>query len=80
MSDERRLHEQHPGRVLEGKLNAEQLATLHSLESFGWELKFVRMPLFQEPVPVVFDGSRQKFAVLRPDGTLDENPGIDIRH
>ena len=79
MNRERRHDQQHPGRGLEAKLNAEQLATLHSLESFGWELKFVRMPLFQDAVPIVFDGDRKRFAVLRPDGTLDEDPEIVIR-
>ena len=79
MGNERRHQTQRPGRLLEAKLNTEQLATLHSLETFGWELKFVRMPLFQDAVPVVFDGSREKFAILNPDGTLDENPDIVIR-
>jgi hypothetical protein len=35
--------------------------------------------MFKEPVPVVFDSSRQHFAVLNFDGTLDENPDFDIR-
>jgi hypothetical protein len=81
MPDRERRHQQESSsRKLEHLLNADQLATLHSLESFGWELKFVRLPLFQDPVPVVFDGSRERFAILKPDGTLDEEPGIDIRH
>jgi hypothetical protein len=67
-------------RALEKQLNDEQVATLRSLEHFGWELKFVRRPAFKEPVPVVFDGDRKKFAVLTADGTLDENPGFEIRH
>jgi hypothetical protein len=28
---------------------------------------------------VVFDPDRNHFAVIRADGTLDENPGFDIR-
>jgi len=79
MPAERRHANQHPGPVLERSLNAEQLVTLHSLESFGWELKFVRMPLFQDSVPVVFDSSRQTFAILKPDGTLEEQPDMVIR-
>ena len=81
MPDRERRHD-HPSNThqLERLLNADQLATLHSLESFGWELKFVRLPLFQDPVPVVFDGSRERFAILKADGTLDEEPRIDIRH
>ncbi len=49
------------------------------LEQFGWELKFVRRKAFQPPVAVVFDGDRKHFAVLEPDGSLNENPGFEIR-
>ena len=28
---------------------------------------------------VVFDGDRKKFSVLELDGTLNENPGFEIR-
>ena len=61
-------------------LNAVQAATLAELEHFGWELKFVRRPLFQPIVPVVFDPGRTHYAILRADGTLDEHPAIAIRH
>lgn len=78
--DDRRKKEAILNSKLEGRLNEAQASTLHSLESFGWELKFVRLPLFQDAVPVVFDGSRDHFAIIEPDGTLNENPDIDIRH
>lgn len=61
-------------------LTREQLDALHTLEQFGWTLEFVRRPLFQLPVPVVFDRKRQRFVVLEPDGSLNENPGFAIRH
>ncbi len=64
---------------LRAQLNEEQLLTLSELERFGWELKFARHPLFQDALPVVFDADRNRYAVLRPDGTLDENPGFEIR-
>lgn len=35
--------------------------------------------MFQDSVPVVFDPDRNHFAVLRADGTLDEDPGFVIR-
>lgn len=66
--------------TLHRELNAMQAATLAELEHFGWELKFVRRPLFQPLVPVVFDPDRTHHAVLRADGTLDEHPLIAIRH
>lgn len=65
--------------VLKRELNEAQRATLQGLEQFGWELKFVRRKPFQPPVAVVFDGDRKHFAVLQADGSLDENPGFDIR-
>ena len=65
--------------ALKRELNADQRMALVELEKFGWELKFIRRPMFQQPVPVVFDSDRKNYAVLNADGTLDENPGFDIR-
>lgn len=64
---------------LRAQLNEDQLIALSDLERFGWELKFVRHPMFQDILPVVFDPERDHFAVIRADGTLDEDPGFDIR-
>lgn len=63
---------------LRAGLTPEQLATLATLEHFRWTLRFVRRPLFQIPVPVVFhpDG---RYAVLEPDGSINETPGFEIR-
>lgn len=81
MSDAERRKEALANQArLKRELNENQLATLNSLEHFGWELKFIRHKLFQDPIAVVFDGSREKFAVLQVDGTLNENPGFEIRH
>jgi hypothetical protein len=80
MNDKRHNVEKEPGSVMKRQLNEDQRLTLAELESFGWELKFIRRPLFQTSVPVVFDSDRKTFAVLEPDGTLNENPGFDIRH
>ena len=80
MVDKERRHALTPQQIaLRRELNEAQSLTLASLESFGWELKFVRRPMFQKPVPVVFDGDRKKYAVLEADGTLNENPGFKIR-
>ena len=65
--------------VLKRELNEAQLSTLQGLEQFGWELKFVRRKPFQAPIAVVFDGDRKSFAVLEADGSLNENPGFEIR-
>lgn len=66
-------------RALEKDLSFDQVVTLRDLERFGWELKFVRRPPFQPPVPVIFDPDRKHYAVIRPDGTLDEAETLTIR-
>jgi len=65
--------------VLTSELNPEQKETLGELEKFGWELRFVRHDPEQRPVPVIFDADREKFAVLDPEGNLDESAFINIR-
>ncbi len=65
--------------LLRAQLNEAQLLTLRELERFGWEIQFVRRPLFQDPVPVVVDGDRKTYAVLTPEGELDESPGFNMR-
>lgn len=66
--------------ALRAQLNEQQLDTLHGLERFGWELKFVRRPLFQEAVPVVYDRDTGVCSILRPDGSLEDNPAINMRN
>ena len=77
---ERRKDQPHSTRELRTQLNEAQRDTLAELERYGWQLKFVRRPLFQPSVPVVFDGDRKSFAILEPDGSLNEQPPFDIRH
>ena len=76
---ERPKSEPRTPRELRAELNSAQLETLGELERFGWQLKFVRRPLFEPSIPVVFDGDRKSYAVLEPDGTLNEYPGFAIR-
>lgn len=76
---ERRASEKDSIARLRALLNEDQRMTLAELERFGWELKFVRRPLFQPSIPVVSDASRKTYAVLEADGTLNEQPGFNIR-
>ncbi len=76
---ERRTEGHVASRALRSDLNDSQLATLADLERFGWELKFVRRPIFQPSIPVVFDADHKTYAVLEADGTLNEHPNFDIR-
>jgi hypothetical protein len=64
---------------LRSQLNQHQLATLSELEHFGWELKFIRRKPFQPPTPVVLDSDRKRFGVLDEDGSLNMQPGFEIR-
>ncbi|MFT3806272.1 hypothetical protein [Arenimonas sp.] len=78
---ERRYNGKATSSELKRQLNEDQRMTLSELERYGWELKFIRREPFKDPVAVVFDGDRNKFAVLKADGTLDEtHSGMDIRH
>jgi hypothetical protein len=56
-----------------------QKHTLAELEHFSWALRWVRRPMFRDPVPIVFDRKRERFVVILPDGSIDEQPGIVIR-
>ncbi len=67
-----------PDALREGLLPA-QLKALATLEQFGWTLKFVRRPMFLEPVPVAFNRDGDRWVVIEPDGSLNENPGFKIR-
>jgi hypothetical protein len=71
---DRRLPMHTPGSVLKRNLNGAQLATLNTLERFGWSIKFVRHVPGTGPKVVLHDPDTHKYAVLDADGVLDENP------
>lgn len=60
-------------------LNDEQLATLWSLERFGWTLRFVRRTADGQRIAAVYDPDHQVYAVLEADGTLNESPPYTFR-
>jgi hypothetical protein len=60
-------------------LTAEQAQAVETLEHFGWQLRFVRRPLFRDPIPVLFDRGGQRYVVLQPDGSLDESQTLKLR-
>lgn len=61
-------------------LNRSQLLALHSLESFGWHLWFVRRPLFMQPVVVVTNLESTQHAKLEEDGSVNLRMPINLRH
>ena len=78
ISTERRNAEKERSAVLKRQLNDSQLATLNTLERFGWEIKFIRRTPTGK-LPVLFDPDTRKFAILGEHGELDENPQITFR-
>jgi len=70
----------HPDAIaLRAGLTPAQNRAIATLETFGWTLRFVRRPLFRDPVPVLFEKDGDRWVVVDGDGTLDESPGFEIR-
>ena len=49
------------------------------LEGFGWSIKCVRRPLFQDMTVVLVDPSGADHAILRDDGSVDRNIDFSLR-
>ena len=64
--------------ALKRGINDEQMATLMTLERFGWSLKFVRKSP-AGPLAAVYDPEKHSLAVIEPDGQLNENPQLSFR-
>lgn len=60
-------------------LSPDQMMTLRQLENFGWQVAFVRRPLFQESVIVVSSTDNGKIGVLEDNGQLNLQPDIRLR-
>ena len=78
-SERRRQTEPERMAALLRGLTAPQVATLETLQGFHWALAFVRRPFFSDPVPVVFDRSRNRYVVIESDGSINDQPGLVIR-
>jgi hypothetical protein len=64
---------------LEKLLNKNQLQALSGMKHTEWELRFVRRPLFQEPVPVVLNTKDGSIAILDKDGSIRIQTDIKVR-
>ena len=64
---------------LEDWLTQDQLDALKQLENFGWKLKFIRRPAFQDPIVIIYSENGSKIGLLEKDGKIDMNPDITIR-
>ena len=79
MAKEQRIGKPPVPENLEETLNEEQILTLRRMEVFGWELKFIRRPLFQDVLPVLFHTDSNQFGVLEDDGTLNMQRDLNVR-
>ena len=60
-------------------LNQKQLAALIECQYFGWRLKFIRRPLFQEAVPVLYNAKYALIGVLEQDGQINLDAELILR-
>jgi len=60
-------------------MNTSQTLSLHQLESFGWHIKFVRHPLFQQPEIFIADSNNEVVGMLLEDGTVSNDDMPTLR-
>lgn len=79
MDDEKRNSEKPIPDNLDNILSEFQMMALRRIESFGWELQFVRRPPGHVPTPVIVSDDGKKIGILEDDGRINMSPDIDIR-
>ena len=79
VDDRRDPSAEHDPIALRSGLSRAQLDTLDIMESFRWQLAFVRWPLHGPAIPVLFNRGSTHYVVINEDGSLDENPGLTLR-
>jgi len=76
---ERRSNGYRADEALLRELNAAQKLMLQDIESFGWELKFVRRPVSVMAVPVVFGPDGKTVGILDLNGKLNTDIKLAVR-
>ena len=79
MTEDKRTNQKSIPDDLEKVLNRKQMAILGQIQHLGWELKFVRMPMFLEAVPVVYNAKFGQIGILDPDGNISLEEEIEVR-
>ena len=79
MAQDRRTSQKPIPDDLEKLLNSRQRDALHGIRYFGWKLRFVRRPLFQEPIFVVYKEKDRLIGILDPDGQINMGVGLNAR-
>ncbi|MGB5200943.1 MAG: hypothetical protein WBR56_13680 [Sedimenticolaceae bacterium] len=78
-SNERRIGVDAIPKDIKARLTELQRHVLAQLQGFGWSIKFVRRPLFQDQIVVLVDPSGNQHAILREDGSIDREMDFTIR-
>lgn len=60
-------------------LNELQMMALRRIESFGWDLRFVRRPDSQHVTPVVSNSEGTTIGVLEEDGRVNLEHDVRLR-
>jgi hypothetical protein len=60
-------------------LNEAQWQALSGIKYSGWELQFLRRPLFQDPVLVVHNSNDGRTGILEKDGRIRMQASIKVR-
>ncbi|WP_086930328.1 hypothetical protein [Agarilytica rhodophyticola] len=60
-------------------LNSQQQKSLRQMESFGWQIAFVRREHRDNPLVVVQNVSKQNFGLLQDDGSIDISCHLNMR-
>lgn len=79
MQKDKRKGDQAIPENLRQVLTPAQAKTLEEIGKLGWQLKFVRRPLFQDPVPVVSNAKNDQIGVLDPDGKIEIDTSFELR-
>ena len=56
-----------------------QRQSLDNLQDFGWQLAFVRRPLFELPTVVLLSPEGKQYATLEEEGSLNLEPELRWR-
>ena len=60
-------------------LNSKQLTALRESAIFGWKIRFIRRPLFLEPVIVLYNARYDIVGILNLEGQIDMESEVDVR-
>ena len=79
MDDEKRSGDKPIPDQANNYLNTAQQSGLRKIESFGWNIKYIRHPLFQDPIIFVSSADGKSLGVLEDDGRLNLEFDVEIR-